>query len=152
MPIYEFACDKCRKVYQFFFRSPSAKKKPRCPSCGNRGLRRHMSRFAVKSGGAGEPASADEPDPARMEQALGRLERDMGSLDENDPRQMGHFMRRMMEETGTDLGPEMETAIRRLESGEDPEKIEEEMGDLLGDDVGSGDGSDYGYDDNLYEA
>jgi hypothetical protein len=88
-----------------------------------------------------------------MEKALSRLEREMSSLDENDPRQMGQFMRRMMEETGTDLGPEMETAIRRLEAGEDPEKIEEDMGDLLeGEGVPSDDYEGYGYDDNLYEA
>jgi hypothetical protein len=31
---------------------------------------------------------------------------------------------------------EMETAIKRLEAGEDPEKIEADMGDVLGDFMG----------------
>jgi hypothetical protein len=29
------------------------------------------------------------------------------------------------------LGPGMEEAIRRMEAGEDPDKIEEEMGDIM---------------------
>ena len=66
-------------------------------------------------------------------------------------KQLGKFMRRVMEETGTDLEPEMETAIRRLEAGEDPEKIEEEMGDLLGPEGPGGGGGGYDYDDELYD-
>ena len=42
---------------------------------------------------------------------------------------------------------------RRLESGEDPEKIEAEMGDLLGDEGAGGVGGPGGAPDNtLYEA
>jgi len=33
------------------------------------------------------------------------------------------------------LGPGVEEAIRRMEAGEDPEKIDEEMGDLLDDEA-----------------
>ena len=46
----------------------------------------------------------------------------------------------------------MEEAVRRLEAGEDPEKIEEEMGDLLDegeDGMGMGGGAP-SYDDGLY--
>jgi hypothetical protein len=88
-----------------------------------------------------------------MERAMAKLERQMEGLDENDPRQMGRFMRHMMKETGMDFDAEMETAIRRLEAGEDPERIEEEMGDVLGGALESGPGAEsgYGYDDQLYE-
>jgi len=55
----------------------------------------------------------------------------MEGVDENDPRQVARIMRRFSEATGMDLGPEAGEAIRRLEAGEDPEKIEEEMGDLV---------------------
>lgn len=164
MPIYEFVCEDCRKVFQFFFRSASSVKKPKCPKCGKRGMSKRFSRFAVGAGsktsrsdgegggaGGGPGDGMDDVDPVRMESAMRKLEREMSGLDENDPKQMGHFMRRMMEETGQSLGPEMETAIRRLEAGEDPEKIEEDMGDLLGEEPGSGGMDDYSYDDTLYE-
>jgi len=47
-------------------------------------------------------------------------------------------MRRMSEITGEPLEGEMEEAVRRLELGEDPDKIEAELGDVLGDDMGMG--------------
>jgi hypothetical protein len=40
-------------------------------------------------------------------------------------------MRKLTEMTGLKLGSGMEEALRRMESGEDPEQIEAEMGDLL---------------------
>jgi hypothetical protein len=54
------------------------------------------------------------------------------SLDENNPRQMAAMMRQMHEATGMPLGGRAEEAIRRMEAGESPEKIEEEMGDIFG--------------------
>ena len=41
-------------------------------------------------------------------------------------------MRRLYEATGLGLGPGMEEAIRRMEAGEDPDAIEDELGDVLG--------------------
>jgi hypothetical protein len=52
---------------------------------------------------------------------------------------------------------ELDVAIKRLESGEDPEKIEEDMGDLLGDFMGGpeggpgGGGGAYTKDSGLYD-
>ena len=54
---------------------------------------------------------------------------------------------------------EMDIAIKRLEAGEDPEKIEEDMGDVLGDLMGEGDeggpggsgGRGYSRDSGLYD-
>jgi putative FmdB family regulatory protein len=159
MPIYEFACDACRSVVQVFFRSAGAAS-PKCPRCGAPGLRRLLSGFAVggrarrgKGPDAGQ-AAGGEPDPAKVEAALSRLEGEMGDLDEEDPRQMGRLLRRVMQETGTDLGGGVDEALRRLEAGEDPEKIEDELGDVLGEggeDDGSGGDDDYCHDDHLYE-
>lgn len=50
-----------------------------------------------------------------------------GDVDENDPRSVGKFMRRMGSEMGEDMGPEFDEMIGRLESGEDPEAIESDM-------------------------
>ena len=82
-----------------------------------------------------------------QEREMMRLMSQMEDMDENDPKQMGKLMRKMTEITGEGLDPEMEEAVRRLEAGEDPDKIEEELGEL-----GMGDGGGMGgptYDDGM---
>lgn len=53
----------------------------------------------------------------------------MEGLSEDDPRQMARFMRKFQEATGMNLGPTFDETMGRLEAGEDPEALEEEMGD-----------------------
>jgi hypothetical protein len=50
------------------------------------------------------------------------------------------MMRRMSDLTGEKLDGEMEEMVRKLEEGQDPEKIEEEMGEILGDEGEGGGG------------
>ncbi len=59
----------------------------------------------------------------------------MGDVDEEDPRAMGHLMRRFSELTGLELGDQMQEMVRRLESGEDPDALDEEMDDAFGEDA-----------------
>ena len=66
-----------------------------------------------------------------MTQAMERLAGEAESLSEDDPRQAAALMRRFSELSGMPLGDGMRDALQRLEKGEDPERIEEEMGDLL---------------------
>jgi hypothetical protein len=40
-------------------------------------------------------------------------------------------MRKLSDATGLRMGPGMEEALVRMERGEDPDRIEQEMGDLL---------------------
>jgi hypothetical protein len=70
-------------------------------------------------------------DEEKLEKAMMGLAGEMEGIDENDPRQMARIMRRLTDATGMNLGPGMEEAIRRLEAGEDPDKVEAEMGDLV---------------------
>ncbi|MEA2084036.1 MAG: hypothetical protein U9O82_07325 [Thermodesulfobacteriota bacterium] len=44
---------------------------------------------------------------------------------------MAGLMRKFSKQTGIHLGDGMEEAMARMEAGEDPEKIEQEMGDIL---------------------
>ncbi len=62
-----------------------------------------------------------------------------GDLDENDPRSIGRWMRRMSAETGEELGSEFEEVVGRLEAGENPESIEQSMPDFGGNDLGGSD-------------
>ncbi len=132
MPIYEFYCSDCHTIFNFFSRRVNTDKRPDCPKCGRQGLERRVSRFAFSSGTETEPADGlPEMDEARLEKAMEALAGEMEGVDESNPRQMARFMRKLSEATGMNLGSEMEEAMRRLEAGEDPEKIEEEMGDLF---------------------
>jgi len=173
MPIYEFACTRCRKIFNFLSRRVNPSHTPTCPTCGNKKLTKEVSRFAMLKGApepaavggepgpdeAGGPPMPDFDDP-RVERVMNELERDMDHLDENNPRHMAHMLRKMQEAMPAGSVPkEMETALRRLESGEDPDKIEEDMGDVLGEWFGKGDegaggargGGGYSHDPGLYD-
>jgi hypothetical protein len=136
MPIYEFFSPDTNKVYSFFARSLSQGKKiPRCPDKPEARMERVISRFAV-TGRAVEKkeAAADAGDP-RMDRMMAEMQSEMAGIDESnpDPKALGRMMRKMTEATGQPVPREMEQMIRRMEAGEDPEKLEEEFGDALGD-------------------
>jgi putative FmdB family regulatory protein len=132
MPVYEFYCSDCHTIFNFLSRRVNTEKQPDCPKCGRPGLERQVSQFAVSKGRKEEPVEGmPDMDEAQMERAMESLAGEMDGMDENDPRQMARFMRKFTEATGMNLGSDMEETMRRLEAGEDPEKIEEEMGDLF---------------------
>ncbi len=135
MPVYEFYCADCHTIFNFLSRRVNIDKQPDCPKCRRPGLSRQVSRFAISRGQKEEPAADGMPDidEARLEKAMMGLAGEMEGMDENDPRQMARFMRRLSDATGMNLGSGFEEAMRRLEAGEDPEKLEEEMGELFSD-------------------
>jgi putative FmdB family regulatory protein len=165
MPIYEFACPKCRVIFNFLSKRVNPERLPVCPKCGNKKMTRQMSSFAmprgVKEPDAGpEPGSEGMPDAddPRIMRAMNELERDMAHLDENNPKHMAHIMRKMKDVMpGGTMPKELDVAIKRLEAGEDPEKIEADMGDIFGDmaggegEGGPGGGGNYSRDGGLYD-
>jgi hypothetical protein len=54
----------------------------------------------------------------------------MSGLDENDPKSMGRWMRKMAAESGEEMPAEFDEVVGRLEAGEDPESIEKSMPEL----------------------
>ena len=68
----------------------------------------------------------------------------MPDFDENDPKSLGRWMRKMSDEVGEELGPEFDEVVGRLEAGESPEDIEKSMPDLMGE--GGGDFGSEPYD------
>lgn len=133
MPIYEFYCSRCDTIYNFFSRTINTDKVPRCPRCRTVKLRKKVSLFAAISGRKGDEGEGDMPsfDEAQMEKAMSMLEREAGSLDGDDPRQAARLMRKLTDATGLKMGSGMEEALSRMERGEDPDRIEAELGDLL---------------------
>ena len=159
MPIYEYSCPDCRRIFQFLSKRLQPKRKPACPQCGNKKLTKEISQFAALKGAA-EPGAVpdlDSLDSPKMERFMREMERDMSGLDENNPKHMAHMMRKMQDALPADMMPkEMNEAIRRLESGEDPEKIEADMGEVfdqfMGDEGGGrSKGGGYTKDGGLYD-
>ncbi len=151
MPIYEYRCDECRRVFSFLVRNVKDHEPPACPQCGNDNLSRVLSPCSMHSGGSkhseGSPeGGGDMGDFGPGDEALENIP-GIEDLDENDPKSLGRWMRRMADEMGEPLDPEMDEICRRLESGEDPEKIDEELGEAMGGDMGG-----YDHDDTLYDA
>ena len=134
MPIYEFFCKKCNTVFKFYSRTIDTTTIPKCPKCKRVKLERMFSSFATpgKSGKGGD--DSPEIDGTKLERALSMLERDADSVDAENPKQTADFMRKLTDAAGISMGEGMEEALARLERGEDPDKIEAEMGDLLSED------------------
>ncbi len=119
MPIYEYFCLDCRKRVSVFFRTMSAASstEPHCPRCDGVRLHRLVSRVAVMK--SEESRLENMADPSMM-----------AGLENEDPRALAGFMRRMSNEMGEPLDAEMTEMIDRLESGESPESIEQSMPEL----------------------
>lgn len=163
MPIYEFACPKCRKIYSFLSKRINPDRLPVCPKCGNKKLQKQLSSFAFTKG-VKEAAASEGPhtepmpdfDDPRVARAMSEMERDIEHMDENNPKHMAHMMKMMKEIMPAGSVPkELDIAIKRLEAGEDPEKIEEDMGEALsgfmGNEGGTGGRGGYTKDSGLYD-
>ena len=171
MPIYEYACPKCRMIFNFLSKRINPDRTPKCPKCGNPNMIKQVSRFAFLKGvpepkqNEGEEEEGPQftkEDEKRMMKVFSELEKDIDYLDENNPRHLAYMMKKFKEAMPEGTMPkEMDIAIRRLEQGEDPEKIEEDMGEVFDqvfgpeggeeDEYGMGGYGGYTRDDTLYE-
>lgn len=122
MPIYEYLCQDCRRRVSILVRSISNPGKPACPRCGGERLERLMSRFArVRSEDARLDALAD---PSSF-----------GGLDENDPKSVARWAKKMGGELGEDLGEDFDQMMEEAVEEEASGKAREEGGDASADDL-----------------
>ena len=135
MPIYEFYCPDCHRIFNFLARRANTRKRPACPRCGRPRLERKVSLFAVSKGRKESDEDSAAPDididEGRLERAMESLAREAEGIDDEDPRAAGRLMRRLFDAAGLKPGSGMAEAIRRMEAGEDPDTIEAELGDVL---------------------
>ena len=129
MPIYEYQCHQCQRRVSLLWRTmyAAATGQPVCPRCGSTHLSRLISKVALL-----------RSEESRLDNLA--YPSSMGDLDENDPKSLARWMRKMSGEMGEDLGDEFREVVNRLEAGEDPEEIEKTMPDL----AGPGGGDDFG--------
>ncbi len=118
MPAYNYVCHDCRRVVRLFFSYAEYDTAvPVCPYCQSKNLRRKIGRVAVA-----------KSEDARMESMMD--DSALAGLDEDDPKSLGRFMRKMSQEMGEELGDEFNEVVERLERGESPESIEQSMPEL----------------------
>ena len=101
MPIYEYYCPDNHTVYQFYAKTlAQGRTVPKCPDNPKFKLRKLVSSFAVTGGGrrdeaagggpAGDANPGDAAEDARMEAAMGAMEREFSSV-EDRPGQLEMF-------------------------------------------------------------
>jgi hypothetical protein len=150
MPIYEYYCPDNHTIYQFYAKSlAQGQTMPKCPDNPKFRLRKVVSAFAItgrreESAEKKPEAEAGSPEDARLDAAMGEMEREFSTLDENDPKAMARMMRRMSELTGEKIEGQFEEVVRKLEEGADPDSLEEHLGAEEGGDdpYGGGMGTD----------
>jgi putative FmdB family regulatory protein len=127
MPIYEYRCEECRRKVSLFFGSFSVAERRNetgeieCPRCGSKKLERLMSRVNMVRG---EDALSEDSMPD-MDGGEGMFD----GLEDDDPRSVARWARRMKDSLGgeMDMGPEFDQALARIEAGEDPDKVMEDI-------------------------
>lgn len=118
MPTYDFVCNHCAQRFDVFLTFAEYGKKPvACPHCQSKNVRRRMTKVRIS-----------KSDSSRMDS----LADDFPGLEnlDDDPQAMGKMMRKMGREMGEDLPPEFNEVVDRLEKGQSPEQIEQEIPDL----------------------
>lgn len=108
MPIYEYRCLGCRKIFSFLVGVVADSGEPVCPKCGGRELKKLISRVArVRSQ---EAVLEDLADPSQV-----------GDLE--DPKAMARWAKKMGkalgEETGEELGEEFDSMLENPEGAGD---------------------------------
>lgn len=116
MPIYEYACPQCNGRFQKLVRGFSDPVGLACPRCGNQQVRRAISKVAVlKSEEARIDALAD---PASF-----------AGLDENDPRSIARWAKKMGKELGEDAGEDWDEMVDQMLEEELSGKADDTTGD-----------------------
>ncbi len=122
MPIYEYHCADCRRRVSLLVMRISSPDTPHCPRCGGERLTRLMSRFATLRSEDDRLESLADPSH-------------LGGLDENDPRSVARWMKKMGGELGEDVGEDWDSmvdeAVDEEEARGDGEASETSAGDDL---------------------
>lgn len=122
MPYYDYRCQNCGRRLTLFYKTYHDYDQAvhTCPHCQSTELTRLINRVVISK------AAETRVDNLTEEEVL-------ANIDEDDPRSIGRFMRKMSREMGEDLGDEFNEVVDRLEKGQSPDEIEKVMPNLTDD-------------------
>ena len=126
MPIYEFRCSDCGKKTQVLTLSVKSAVEPKCRHCGGANLTKLVSRVAVLRSEESRLGSLADPSS-------------LSGLDENDPKSVARWMKKMGQEMGDEAGEDFDGEVDRAV---------EEMGQAGGGSEGGA--GEAGGDDDIY--
>lgn len=113
MPIYEYLCLRCRRRFGYLVGVIADPGPLKCPNCGEEeNLKKLLSKVS-------RLRDEDEIFESLADEAS------FAGIDENDPRSIASFMRKISKEMGEE-GKDMEELIEAVERGEDLEEEGEE--------------------------
>jgi putative FmdB family regulatory protein len=117
MPTYEYRCNNCNHKFDLFLSYQEYDSADiSCPACGDQDPERVIKPIRIARAEMQRLESL--ADPAQLE-----------GLDD-DPQTLGRMMRQMSDELGEDMGEEFDEVVDRLEKGQTPEEIEQDLPDL----------------------
>lgn len=90
MPIYEYRCHECRKKFELLILSTEKSSPVQCVHCESKNVERLISRVRVIR--SEESRLESLADPSKM------------SFDENDPRSVAKWVKKIGKEAGEDIG------------------------------------------------
>jgi putative FmdB family regulatory protein len=125
MPIYEYRCADCRKKSTVITLSVSAAVDPVCSHCGGRNMRKLVSRVAIRRSDESRLESLADPSS-------------LTGLDENDPKSVARWMKKMGREMGEEAGEDFDEEVDKAMEESEREK-----------EAGEGGGSDEGHTEDL---
>ncbi len=95
MPIYEYCCGDCHHRFTVFCKIQQLEEHPPCDKCRSTSTRRLVSRF--KTVRSEDQIMESMADPSVL-----------SGIDENDPRSIARWAKKMAKEMGEDMGDEIE--------------------------------------------
>lgn len=95
MPVYEYQCDGCRHRFTVFCKIQDLQDHPPCEKCRSVTTHRLVSRF--KTIRSEDQIMESMADPSVL-----------SGIDENDPRSIARWAKKMAREMGEDMGDEIE--------------------------------------------
>jgi putative FmdB family regulatory protein len=124
MPTYDYRCLDCKKRFDVFLTyAEYGTVQIKCKFCNGTNVERRIGRIRISR--TGTERMQNLADPSNM------------NAIEDDPRTLGRMMREMRSELGEEMPAEFDEVVNRLERGQTPEQISQDIPDLGDDAAGS---------------
>lgn len=113
MPIYEFRCEDCGRISEFLILKKDESLIPYCKKCKSKNMTKIISKIRIVR--SEESRLESLADPSKW-----------GDLDENDPKSIARFMKKMGKEIGEDMEGIDEALEEEMSSRPDEKSLSED--------------------------